>query len=45
MGPAQGGQRNSCHALVANQLWLPDARSAAMEAVCTPGRCWLRSAA
>lgn len=32
-------------ALVADQLWLPDARSAVTEAVCTPGRCWLRSAA
>lgn len=37
-------QGDACQAPAADELWLPDARWAAMDAVCAPGKCWLRNA-
>ncbi|XP_036194812.1 small integral membrane protein 6 isoform X1 [Myotis myotis] len=36
-------QGDACQA-PADELWLPDAHWAAMDAACVPGRCWLRNA-
>lgn len=42
-GNQRRAQRDACQA-PADELWLPDAHWAAMDAACVPGRCWLRNA-